>query len=67
MAQYNTQKSNVHKNEQLKSESCIALWDLLFIYDMLFNWDGIYLHFVIANKMLTNYLKAMLIHNHFPW
>jgi hypothetical protein len=25
---------------------------------------GIYLHLVIANKILTNYLKAMLSFNH---
>jgi hypothetical protein len=24
-----------------------------FIYDILFNWDGIYLYLVIANKILT--------------
>jgi hypothetical protein len=34
--------------------SCTALWDLLFIYDILFNWVGIYLYLVIANKSLTN-------------
>jgi hypothetical protein len=27
--------------------------------DMLFNWDGIYLYFETANKILTNLLKAM--------
>jgi hypothetical protein len=29
-------------------------------YDLLFNWDGIYLYLVIANKILTNLLKATL-------
>jgi hypothetical protein len=24
-------------------------------YDLLFNWVGIYLHFVTANKILTNF------------
>jgi hypothetical protein len=33
--------------------------------DQLFNWVGIYLHLVIANKFLTNLLKVMLSHNHF--
>jgi hypothetical protein len=33
--------------------------------DKLFNWVGIYLHLVIANKILTNLLKAMLSLNHF--
>ena len=35
---------------------CIALWD--FIYDLLFNWVGIYLYLVIANKILTNLIKS---------
>jgi hypothetical protein len=29
-------------------------------YFQLFNWDGIYLYLVTTNKILTNYLKAML-------
>jgi hypothetical protein len=29
-----------------------------FIYDLLFNWDRIYLYFVIANKILTNKVKS---------
>jgi hypothetical protein len=33
--------------------------------DQLFNWGGIYLHLVIANKILTNLLKSMLGLNHF--
>jgi hypothetical protein len=33
--------------------------------DQLFNCVGIYLHLVIANKILTNLLKAMLSLNHF--
>jgi hypothetical protein len=27
-------------------------------YDLLFNWDGIYLYLVIANKILTNKIKS---------
>jgi hypothetical protein len=38
--------------------SCIASWDLLFIYDQLYNWVGIYLYLVIANKILTNKVKS---------
>jgi hypothetical protein len=34
---------------------------------LLFKLDGIYLHLVIANKILTNLLKPMLRHNYFPW
>jgi hypothetical protein len=33
--------------------------------DQLFNWVGIYLYLVIANKILTNLLKAMLSLNHY--
>jgi hypothetical protein len=33
--------------------------------DQLFNWVGIQLYLVIANKILTNLLKAMLSLNHF--
>jgi hypothetical protein len=29
------------------------------------NWVGIYLHLVIANKILTNLLKVMLNFNHY--
>jgi hypothetical protein len=29
-------------------------------YDLLFNWDDIYLYLVTVNKFLTNLLKAML-------
>jgi hypothetical protein len=39
-------------------------WDyllILFYYYLL--WFGIYLHLVIANKKLTNLLKAMLSFN----
>jgi hypothetical protein len=28
-----------------------------FIYDLLLDWIGIYLHLVIANKILTNLIK----------
>jgi hypothetical protein len=35
----------------------------LFYYYLL--WFGIYLHLVIANKILTNLLKAMLSFNHY--
>jgi hypothetical protein len=31
----------------------------------LFNWVGIHLYLVTANKILTNLLKAMLSFNHF--
>jgi hypothetical protein len=27
-------------------------------YDQLFNWDSIYLHLVITNKILTNLFKS---------
>jgi hypothetical protein len=30
---------------------------------LLYLWFGIYLHLVTANKILTNYLKAMLSFN----
>jgi hypothetical protein len=30
---------------------------LVFFYDHLFNWDGIYLYLVIDNKILTNKIK----------
>jgi hypothetical protein len=33
--------------------------------DLLFNWVGIYLYLVTANKTLTNSLKAMLSFNHY--
>jgi hypothetical protein len=42
---------------------CI-MWFIIH-YDQLFNWCDIYLHLVIANKFLTNLLKAMLNLNHF--
>jgi hypothetical protein len=29
-------------------------------YDLLLNWDGIYLYLVTVNKILTNLLKVML-------
>jgi hypothetical protein len=29
-----------------------------FVYDLLFNWDGIHLYLVIANKYLTNKIKS---------
>jgi hypothetical protein len=35
-------------------------------YDQLYNWDDIYLYLVIANKILTNLLNAMLSLNCFP-
>jgi hypothetical protein len=31
-----------------------------FIYDLLFNSNGIYLYLVITNKFLTNLTRAML-------
>jgi hypothetical protein len=33
-------------------------------YDLLFNWDDIYLYLVTANKILMNLLKAILSLNH---
>jgi hypothetical protein len=33
--------------------------------DLLFYWDGIYLYLVIAKKILTNLLKALLSLNHY--
>jgi hypothetical protein len=44
------------------------VWDyllILFYYYLL--WFGIYLHLVIANKILTNLLKAMLSFNLYCW
>jgi hypothetical protein len=38
---------------------------ILFYYYLL--WFGIYLHLVIANKILTNLLKAMLSFNPYCW
>jgi hypothetical protein len=38
---------------------------IIINYDLLFYWDGIYLYLVIANKILTNLLKAMLNFNHY--
>jgi hypothetical protein len=35
--------------------------------DQLFNWVGIHLYLVIANKNLTSLLKVMLSLNHSPW
>jgi hypothetical protein len=35
-----------------------ALHYEMFIYDILFNWDGTYFHLVIANKILTNKVKS---------
>jgi hypothetical protein len=35
--------------------------------DELFNWVGIHLYLVIANKILNNSLKELLTLNHFPW
>jgi hypothetical protein len=32
--------------------------------DIIFNWVGIHLYLVTANKILTNLLKAMLSFNH---
>ena len=36
-------------------------------YDLLFNWVGIYLYLVTANKFLTNLLKVMLSFNLYCW
>jgi hypothetical protein len=40
---------------------------IIIVDDQLFNWDGIYLYLVIANKNLTNLLKATLSLNHSLW
>jgi hypothetical protein len=39
---------------------CIALHCgvTIIIYDLLFNWDDIYLYLVIANKILTYKIKS---------
>jgi hypothetical protein len=39
---------------------CIVLWQLLYTitHDLLFNWVGIFLYIVIANKFLTNKIKT---------
>jgi hypothetical protein len=34
----------------------ISIWH--FYIDQVFNWVGIYLHLVIANKILTNLIKS---------
>jgi hypothetical protein len=39
----------------------------IIICDLLFNWVGIHLYLVTANKILTNLLKAMLSLNHSLW
>jgi hypothetical protein len=38
---------------------------LIINCDLLFDWDGIYLYLVTANKILINLLKAMLNLNHY--
>jgi hypothetical protein len=43
---------------------CIAGDVVTFV--LLFNWVGIYLYLVVANKILTK-LKAMLSSNHPFW
>jgi putative methionine-R-sulfoxide reductase with GAF domain len=35
-------------------------------FDLLFNWVGIYLYLVTANKILTNF-KSNLSFNHLIW
>jgi hypothetical protein len=42
-------------------------WDLLLILFYYLLWFGIYLYLVIANKLLTNLLKAMLSFNPYCW
>jgi hypothetical protein len=39
--------------------------EIYYNCDLLFNWVGIHLYLVIANKILTNLLKEMLSLNHF--
>jgi hypothetical protein len=36
----------------------------ILIFYQLFNWVGIYLYLVFANKMLANLIKAMLSLSH---
>jgi hypothetical protein len=36
---------------------CISLYDFVH-YDLLFNWDNIYLYLVIAYKILTNKVQS---------
>ena len=40
---------------------------LLILFSIILLWFGIYLHLVIANKILTNSLKAMLNFNPYCW
>jgi len=47
---------------ELKFNFVIA-WVIINFVLLLYLWFGIYLHLVIANKILTNYLKAMLRFN----
>jgi hypothetical protein len=43
---------------------CIMGSIIIVTYDLLF-WVGIHLYLVIANKILTNLLKAILTLNHY--
>jgi hypothetical protein len=55
--------SRAHNQEWLEPSHCVVG----FIHHgyQLFNWVDIHLYLVIANKILTNLLKAMLNLNHF--
>ena len=49
----------------LNSILSFALHEIIINFVLLlYLWFGIYLHLVTANKILTNYLKAMLSFNH---
>jgi hypothetical protein len=49
---------------ELKLNLSYALHEIIINFVLLFSlWFGIYLYLVIANKILTNLLKAMLSFN----
>jgi hypothetical protein len=51
--------SNFHMSNFMKlnlTSHVFALWD--FNIDQVFNWVGIYLYLVIANKFLTYLIKS---------
>jgi hypothetical protein len=53
-------------NNGIKLNMSYALHcEIYYNCDLLFNWVGIHLYLVIANKILTNLLKEMLSLNHF--
>jgi hypothetical protein len=53
---------------ELKLNLSYALHEIIINFVLLFSlWFGIYLYLVIANKILTNLLKAMLSFNPYRW